>query len=298
MLGGYGIKGFVSFIDLLGRKFVYNKNSPEVRGVHRNISYNDPSIKKQRLDVILPLQEGVRPIVINIHGGGFVIGDKDDTLRTCKYFANKGFLVFNINYRLGPKYSFPTQLKDITKAINWIYENAPEYGGDINSIVIMGDSAGACLTSWYINALNNDELFMKIGEYSKLKIECIKAVCMYYGVYNFASVMNNTFFFRKPMVKYYIGKSKENERLASPINYVNENFPETFLCCGQKDSLYSQTEEFYNALNEKNVNIITHFPENATHGFIASDPTGEGDITLDMAYNFLKKTFEKYSYKV
>ena len=76
--------------------------SPALARTERNVIYARTAGVDLPLDVFFPPGEGPWPIVLMIHGGGFIMGDKGMLEHTCRTFANAGFLVFNANYRLAP----------------------------------------------------------------------------------------------------------------------------------------------------------------------------------------------------
>nr|WP_047167458.1 carboxylesterase family protein [Sphingomonas sp. Y57] len=95
-------------------------------------------------------ESGGRPVMVWIHGGGFVIGSKDAPISDGSAFARKGLICFAINYRLGvdgflPIPGVPTNLglRDMIAALRWIRANAVAFGGDPDNITLFGESAGA-----------------------------------------------------------------------------------------------------------------------------------------------------------
>jgi arylformamidase len=115
-----------------------------------------------QLDVYAPdgVSADLRPIVVYVHGGGWMIGDKGNRIDDkAKLFTDAGYLFASVNYRLSPDISsnppdfdadrvrFPTQPEDVARAVAWIAENARAYGGDPDSILLIGHSAGAHLIS-------------------------------------------------------------------------------------------------------------------------------------------------------
>ena len=88
-------------------------------------------------------KRGRYPIFVNIHGGGFVAGDKKHRRAFAEYIADKGYFVFNVNHRLAPKYPFPAGIEDALNALNFVLTLADKYELDTNKIIISGDSAGA-----------------------------------------------------------------------------------------------------------------------------------------------------------
>ena len=61
-------------------------------------------------------------------------------------YADNGHVVFNLNYRLAPKYGYPAALEDIARAYQWVVKNADRYGGNPEKIIVGGESAGGNLT--------------------------------------------------------------------------------------------------------------------------------------------------------
>src|SRR5690606_5988723 len=103
---------------------------------------------EHRLDVYRPAHaEGPRPVVLYVHGGGFRILSKETHWLMGLYFARRGYVVFNIGYRLAPKHPFPAALEDSADALGWVVQNAHRYGGDPTRLVLAGESAGANLVT-------------------------------------------------------------------------------------------------------------------------------------------------------
>jgi acetyl esterase len=115
----------------------------------RDVSYGDgrPAHAHRRLDVYRPLARGgPRPVVLYVHGGGFRILSKDTHWLMGLAFARRGYVVFNIDYRLAPAHPFPAALLDVTAAYRWVLEQAAAWGGDPSRLVVAGESAGANLS--------------------------------------------------------------------------------------------------------------------------------------------------------
>jgi len=108
--------------------------------------------ERHRLDVFEPEKKlaGPVPILVFLHGGGFVRGDKAGAANIGIYFARKGILAITMNYRFAPEIKWPEGGEDIASAIKWIHQNGKKYGGDINRIFLMGASAGAAHVATYV----------------------------------------------------------------------------------------------------------------------------------------------------
>lgn len=121
----------------------------------RDISFGDHPL--QRLDVFTstPDMGAGKPILLFVHGGGFVRGDKhrpgDFTYDNVMIWAvSNGFVGVNTNYRLAPEFAYPNATQDVASAIAWAREHGAEYGGDPDRIFLWGHSAGASLVGSYL----------------------------------------------------------------------------------------------------------------------------------------------------
>jgi len=118
--------------------------APHSGAVQRDIAYGDD--ERHRLDVYLPVDAGARgpaPVVIFLHGGGFIRGDKADRAPVGHYFSRHGVLAIVPNYRLGPRHRWPAGAEDVASALSWARAHVAGYGGDPEHIVLAGESAGA-----------------------------------------------------------------------------------------------------------------------------------------------------------
>ena len=107
--------------------------------------------ERHRIDVYQPsTSAGLKPIILFLHGGGFVRGDKKGYANIGIYFARHGVLGLTANYRLAPKVKWPAGAEDISNMIEWIKANGAKFGGDKNKIFLMGSSAGAGHLASYV----------------------------------------------------------------------------------------------------------------------------------------------------
>jgi acetyl esterase/lipase len=116
--------------------------------VTRDIAYAPPGDRAHLLDLYVP--QGVRgriPIIVYIHGGGWLGGDKADGPDFVEHYANDGFAVASINYRTARQAIMPAQLIDVQDAIRWLRANANAYGLDGRRIGLWGSSAGGHLAA-------------------------------------------------------------------------------------------------------------------------------------------------------
>lgn len=127
---------------------------PPVVAPLRDQSYGPDA--RHRLDVFSS-GPGARPVLVFVHGGGFVGGDKT---RPGAFFydnigqwaARSGLVGVNITYRLAPQHGFPAVVEDLAAALAWVRANIAAHGGDPARIVVMGHSAGAAHVGDYLAA--------------------------------------------------------------------------------------------------------------------------------------------------
>jgi acetyl esterase len=110
--------------------------------VLRDIVYGDD--ERHRLDVYLPVDgQALAPVVVFLHGGGFIRGDKADREAVGHYFSRHGVVAVLPNYRLGPRHRWPAGAEDVSAVLRWARAHVADYRGNPEHIVLAGESAGA-----------------------------------------------------------------------------------------------------------------------------------------------------------
>lgn len=131
---------------------------PELHGVEvvRDVPYTPSGDALHRLDVYRPHRpspsmqnrtNGRLPIIVYLHGGGFRMLSKDSHWLAGLIYARRGYVVFNVSYRLAPLNPFPAAIQDAAAALEWIATHAAEYGGDLDRVGFAGESAGGNLAT-------------------------------------------------------------------------------------------------------------------------------------------------------
>ena len=215
----------------------------------RNISYGSHG-KWNLLDVYYP--NGTNqplPTIVSIHGGGYVYGSKEIYRRYGMDMARRGFAFVNFNYRLAPKWKFPTPLWDTNGVMEWICKNAARYHLDPSRILLVGDSAGAQLASQYAAIATNPEyasLFhMRVPEIT------IRALGLNCGMYDLAARGAQP---RKGIQLDYLGKviPADDPRL-QVLEAIGSNYPPAYITTACQDFLRSEAEPMYDFLNGKGI---------------------------------------------
>ena len=226
------------------------------------------------LDIVLPEDPGSdRPILVQIHGGGWMIGDKREQggpLMT--HLASRGWVCFAINYRLAPQAAFPAHIVDVKRAIAWIRAHAHEYGADPGFVCVTGGSAGGHLTA--LAALSqNDPAFQPGFETADTRVS---AAVPFYGVYDFLDrakirgKMSMVDILAKHVFKCRPEDNPELWDSLCPQVRVSADAPPFLVVQGTHDTLVfvEEAREFVRALREKS-RAPVHYLElkGAQHAF-------------------------------
>lgn len=165
--------------EKMDAKRIASQTEPEGLQQFLDIPYIDDGEKAHLLDIYY--SEGTvekLPVIIDIHGGGWMYGYKEINKYFCLRLAQKGFLVASINYRLAGDVFFDDQIRDIFAALKWLGENLKDYPADLDNIFLAGDSAGghfACVTT----AVNlNKDMQKDFGvQYIGYDFKAVAAIC-------------------------------------------------------------------------------------------------------------------------
>lgn len=128
--------------------------------VERDIPYAEPRNERHLLDVYAPANGSKLPVVVWVHGGGWMRGSKEEVDQKPAAFVGKGFVFVPVNYRFVPAVTMEVIVRDVAKAVGWVHANVARYGGDPDRIFLMGHSAGAqlaallCTDGRYLQAEN------------------------------------------------------------------------------------------------------------------------------------------------
>ncbi len=142
-------------------KRVERQTPPEGIVEENDIYYLDDGNVYHKLDVYYPAEataDNKLPVIIDIHGGGWLYGDKEINKYYCMELAKNGYVVFNMSYRLVPDVTVNEQIQDVFYALDWIKKNLGEFPADENNIFLTGDSAGGQLCGFATCLLYSAEL--------------------------------------------------------------------------------------------------------------------------------------------
>ena len=132
---------------------------PEGVQVVSGLPYHTDGHPMHTLNLYRPKQtQHLLPTVIDIHGGGWMYGDRELNKAYCMYLASQGYAVLGMSYRLIPETDLKGQIQDIFQSLHWLSQNASSYGFDLNSVLLTGDSAGGHLAGLTTCILCNPDL--------------------------------------------------------------------------------------------------------------------------------------------
>lgn len=213
----------------------------------KHISYG-PAGVRQQLDIYRPSQlpaEGC-PVVLQIHGGAWMMGDKGSQAQPLMYhLASKGWICVAANYRLSPSVGFPTHLEDCKRALCWVREHGRDYGMNPDFVAVTGGSAGGHLAALMGLTANRPEFQQENPDVDTSVQACIP----FYGVYDFL-VRYDQHPNRRVYERFLTGKVlhesvKDNPALwdlASPVAQIHPDAPPFMILHGTHDSLAAVTE--------------------------------------------------------
>ena len=216
----------------------------DIRYAENSETFNVGDLYFRRAD----LNDGsLHPVLLYIHGGGFIKGDKDYRVTNSEYFAHHGYFVFNIDYRMPPEVSLIENFGDVILALNYLTELAKTYNIDLNKIVVSGDSSGAYQTSMLASVAFDDELraALELPEV-RLKPAALALMC---GLYDMEKLLAGpTIFGVLPetasmilgfKVKRDMSNVKDYEYInyISPTHLVTESWCPVFMTWAKQDVL-------------------------------------------------------------
>jgi len=298
-VGAALVDGFFNAASRMGR--LHPKSKPHRHAVEHltDIPYLGTDRKEHLLDVYRPVHPTFAspppfrrfkgppwPIVFYIHGGGFRILSKDTHWIMGLSFARRGFIVFNVSYRLAPKHRYPAAIEDVCRAFAWVAANAERYGGDTSRLVVAGESAGANLATSLAVALayERPEPFAKEAFATGIVPKAVLPAC---GVFQVSDMhrlkrrkpgMSSFIADRLLEVEHaYLGRGPHacSLDLADPLHVFERGdkparaLPPFFLPVGTKDPLLPDTRRMAVALRGLGVEAEEAYYPGEMHAFHA-----------------------------
>ncbi|NRA04411.1 MAG: alpha/beta hydrolase [Myxococcales bacterium] len=292
MMGGKPPSSALEMREMLDRVGdLLNVDLPEVGAFHEAVAICDGVTA----DVVVPQGDGPHPVLVYLHGGGWICGSPATHRKLGYRFAEAGFLVLNVDYRMAPEHPFPTPFEDCVAAIRWAHTECARWGGDPARLAVGGDSAGGNLSAAAAAALAGDPA-------------CPRAALLIYGVFDFAS-MGDMPVPEMPqgpelpadagekmvelMVGSYLGSEGREERMrdprVSPL-HAAAKLPPSHVVVGSADPLVAQAESLVKALEAEGV-AHEHFVDaDMPHGYVQMEFLPAARPAIERMVEFLRRT--------
>ena len=199
-------------------------------------------------------QNTLRPVIVYIHGGGWILGSKDNHEYDSKMYAKHGFVVVSVDYTLSnaKRHLYKETEKEIAVALNWVYEHIAQYGGNKECMYLIGDSAGG-------------NLALEVAFREDLKIPNIKAISVLYPAIDLIHFYHNSDWLHsriaKKMAFSYIGKTPQEDQeaynLLNPCYKIRNSLPPINIIVGMRDTLVPPmpTYEFAKQLQDNHCEV-------------------------------------------
>lgn len=295
-----GIIGLILVLALSGLAACQTVPS-DVKVIH-DVEYGKGGAEPLKLDILCPKDAPKEPMpaVIFIHGGGWMMGSKEDGTNVLIPFAQHGYFCATINYRLSQQGIFPAQIEDCKCAVRWVRAHAKEYNVDPNRIGVGGFSAGGHLAA-LLGTSGDVKEFEGKGGWAECSSR-VQAVCDYFGPTDLLKIVEDA---EKGIVpsafqgtalgsgddilsKLVGGPANQRKdacRLASPVTYVSKDDPPFLICHGDKDPIVplDQSTELNDALKKVGVESTLIVVKGAGHGW-----TDHPEVDLK-AFEFFEK---------
>ncbi|HEX6805989.1 MAG TPA: alpha/beta hydrolase [Terriglobales bacterium] len=261
--------------------------------VHPNVVYHTANNYEAKLDVYQPADSsGPTPVVIVIHGGGWIAGTKEERVLEMMPYLQMGFAAVNVEYRLAQVSPAPAAVEDCRCALHWVFANAKKYNFDPQRVVVQGGSAGghlALITGMLTPAAGFDRSCYAPEDNvwsenpGTQNDPRVAAIVNWFGI---ADVLDEL---HGPNAKGYavawLGDQPNVDEIAkrvSPINYVTSNTPPIITIHGTKDMLvpYEQSVRLHKALDAAKVpNQFVTVP-GAGHGGFTAEQNQQGWLAI------------------
>lgn len=228
----------------------------------------DPADPDALLDIYRPKRLNCRvPTIVWVHGGGFLSGRRGDITNYLKVLAGQGFATVSVDYTLAPRATYPTPVRQVSRALAFLVRDGAGLGINPDALVIAGDSAGAQLAAQTANVITSPAYAQEMGIDIPIAPEKLKGALLYCGVYDITQLQHDKGgvlrWFVRTVTWAYSGKRDWHEAAGfdriSVAHDVTARFPSTFISAGNGDPLEQQSILMDNALRTAGVPVQSLF---------------------------------------
>ena len=218
------------------------------------------------------------PVIVIIHGGGLVLGDRTSSRKYGRALAGRGYLVFSIEYRLAPGVSACEQLDDVCAGMDCIGRKLVDFNVDFTRIFLTADSAGAYLAI-YVAAMKNSERLQEAIGYEPTRM-VFKALGLHSGMF-YTDRCDPIGWLLEDQ---YYGKRMADSNFKQYLDPENEeivrNLPPVFLTTSRGDFLNRYTLMYHDALKKasRKSHMVYYGSNDLPHAFVSLQPNREESI--------------------
>jgi acetyl esterase/lipase len=273
---------------------------------HADVTYSVlPGFRPLILDLYLPRGSQQRPLVLFIHGGGWVGGNTrhsgalENFPRVLARLASEGFVVASVEYRLSGEAPYPAALQDVRAALRFLKANAARYRVDATRVAVWGGSAGGHLAALAALSCGDTSLDPPGLSAAAAGSECVQGAAIWYGVFDFAPVIaRNTDANGNAFLGCSATCPPEKVRRASPVAYISSGDPGFLLIHGEADRVVdvSQSRLGEAALRAAGVPVTSIYIPDVDHSFVGRSPAVTRAATLqatNATFDFFHQLFGK-----
>jgi acetyl esterase len=232
---------------------------------------------------------GAAPLLLWLHGGGWVIGDLDTADATARALANRsGAVVVSVGYRLAPEHTAPAALDDALAALTWAVENGELLGVDATHVAVGGDSAGGNLAAVLCQRVRDE--FGPDIDFQLLVYPVVDCTLSHPSIEENAE---GYFLTKDAMVWFcghYLGAVDPKDPSVSPLHADSlAGLPPALVITAEFDPLRDEGEAYATALRDAGVSVEAIRYEGQIHGFVGMAALlDDGKDALDRAGSALR----------
>jgi acetyl esterase/lipase len=247
--------------------------TPIVPGlIQRNITYCENTVPL-KMDVYFPTTgNGPSPVLLYIHGGAWMIGDKTAgyQLEEIPNIAGAGYFIASIDYRLAPDYPFPAMIEDAKCSVRFLRAHAQELNINPDKIGVLGVSAGGHIAS--LLGLADETAGWDTGQYLEQSSR-VQAVVDMFGPTDFSDPAYHEKLQKRGYLLFNnVSPDQAMLASASPVTYVSADDPPFLIIQGDQDSVVppSQSQALYDRLTAAGVPAFLRLVTNGGHNLVAT----------------------------
>ena len=240
-------------------------------------------------------ERNVYPVMVNLHGGGFVKGYRDQDIVYARNIAqNAGYVVVDVDYHTAPEYRYPYALEESYDVVKYVVEHPAEFWTDLSALVLAGHSAGGNLVCGIQFMAQESGAFQPsclILEYPPTSFVNRPEDCRYANADYIRISPEQSRKYRE----WYIDKSHIRDITASPVLATQEEletFPPVLMILAEQDSLSAEGVELAARLLDAGVTVVAKRVKGSCHGFTVHRTNG-----VEVAEKLTFKMLAEYAHQ-